>query len=724
MKKFLLLIVGVLAFALPETVSAAYNLMFAAATDFPVTTAKNNYWLIHCDDYSASTPTFYGIKSGTFNGSNLTTETVPQTATQSSHKGVYIVSSLFERLSIEKGSYNSATGGYNYKLNFNRSGNTYTYLGLVNEDGSIKLVPKNQAAEVQIEFKYGKYATIHYQGKELQYIDGKILFADPTGSEANKVYLFISKDSYPSNGVSSTSITYTPTNLTVINTADHTFTTKANNSSAGTPGIAAEGEQPSSNYRISGSSVTIFKGAAPGRYKFTAYVYNYNYECTRTITITVKEDIEYVWVYGQAYDADSPAFDQARSEIVVSSSTSPFEVSWNPGLKYFNVAAKNKTTGAITLVNPLELKSLKNLYSLSFPKPALAEFPDSKGFYFSADNSGDATTKYPMRPGFDVTSGPGSETTSAVPALYLLINAMKPDYTLTGNTSFAWNEADGTYTLSLSAPGVVLGSTSEVFYTAEIRPAQEFVAVEGSTLPDGNYTEGMAKVNPVMFTAETTDFSVAELTVSDIPCSGLYDLVVKYDDPSRPYIDGSFEAALPVEIYPSSDGIELGLVNGDGTVYYVEAVNDGVWNGLKDVDDASADNSVYLKVALLSKNVSGITGYYMAESAVAEASAKVAAAPEGYSFTDAATGQFMNLFDVSNVSLYPAKNGAIAPASIEIRLDKSVEDIPTGIDTVEEAVSADYYNLQGMRVSAPEAGHIYIMRRGDKTVKALFAPTH
>ena len=45
----------------------------------------------------------------------------------------------------------------------------------------------------------------------------------------------------------------------------------------------------------------------------------------------------------------------------------------------------------------------------------------------------------------------------------------------------------------------------------------------------------------------------------------------------------------------------------------------------------------------------------------------------------------------------------------------------TGIEdvTVEGNEAAEYFNLQGIRVAEPQAGQVYIVRRGAKTTKEL-----
>ena len=721
MKKILLLIVGVFAIAFPETVSASHSIMVAAESDFPVvpsstsvtSSATFNYYLIHPENAENSSPTFYSITYG-----NPTTVEAVQKAVTRQAKGVFLVGNTdFEKLRIQK-------SGSDYILKFKQSSNNCFFSGITDEGAILTRGVETAAAKVQVKFEYGKNGTIHYEGKELQLIDGKILFADPTTDSEKKLYLFIDKDSGAPTyyGVQSTTLSLTPSGSNVINTEQHSFTIKASHTQAGTPNIVADGEQPSSDYRISGNILTIFKGAAPGKYKFTAYVYNYTYKGSKSVTITVKEDLEYVWVYGQAYDPDAPAFDGSKSEVVESSVYDRFEVNWNPGLKYFNIAAKNKTTGAITLVNPQEIKSLKNLSSVSCPNPAIATTPVSEGFYFSAENSGDASTEYPLQPSLDATSRP--DYTLNVPTLYLTINAMRPDYNLTGNTAFAWSEDDGTYTLHLSAPGVELGDASQVFYTATLEPAQEFVITEGTDLPDGNYTDGQANVQCVIFPEGTTDFSTAELTLSSLPCSGLYNLVVKYNNSSRPYIDGSFEARLPIEIYPSSTGLELGLVNNEGNVFYTGPVREGTWTGPKDV----TSNSVYRSVQLSSTTTAGIGAYYKAGAAQTDETANAVSlrvsVPEGYSFTSAAEHHYMDLSNADALTLYVAKNGAIAPSPVSITVAKTgpivsgtdVIDLNTGAD-----VPAEYFTIEGIRAAAPIEGNIYIVRRGSSVSKLIYS---
>ena len=277
MKKILLLIVGVFAIAFPETVSASHSIMVAAESDFPVvpsstsvtSSATFNYYLIHPENAENSSPTFYSITYG-----NPTTVEAVQKAVTRQAKGVFLVGNTdFEKLRIQK-------SGSDYILKFKQSSNNCFFSGITDEGAILTRGVETAAAKVQVKFEYGKNGTIHYEGKELQLIDGKILFADPTTDSEKKLYLFIDKDSGAPTyyGVQSTTLSLTPSGSNVINTEQHSFTIKASHTQAGTPNIVADGEQPSSDYRISGNILTIFKGAAPGKYKFTAYVYNYTYE--------------------------------------------------------------------------------------------------------------------------------------------------------------------------------------------------------------------------------------------------------------------------------------------------------------------------------------------------------------------------------------------------------------------------------------------------------------
>ena len=62
--------------------------------------------------------------------------------------------------------------------------------------------------------------------------------------------------------------------------------------------------------------------------------------------------------------------------------------------------------------------------------------------------------------------------------------------------------------------------------------------------------------------------------------------------------------------------------------------------------------------------------------------------------------------------------GAEPTASVEL---PAITMLTTGIEdvTMDGNETAEYFNLQGVRVAQPEAGRIYIVRRGAKVAKEL-----
>lgn len=82
---------------------------------------------------------------------------------------------------------------------------------------------------------------------------------------------------------------------------------------------------------------------------------------------------------------------------------------------------------------------------------------------------------------------------------------------------------------------------------------------------------------------------------------------------------------------------------------------------------------------------------------------------------DAAARQNSGYYALGIHAISPANHYNIYFDNIRI---ESLELLSSGIDTVEtdEFAEPEYYNLQGVRVDKPESG-IYIMRRGNKTVK-------
>lgn len=61
----------------------------------------------------------------------------------------------------------------------------------------------------------------------------------------------------------------------------------------------------------------------------------------------------------------------------------------------------------------------------------------------------------------------------------------------------------------------------------------------------------------------------------------------------------------------------------------------------------------------------------------------------------------------------------VRTTEVPVKFDSSVTVIETiGVDSVADA-PAEYFNLQGVRIAAPQAGQIYIVRRGDKVSKEV-----
>ena len=194
-----------------------------------------------------------------------------------------------------------------------------------------------------------------------------------------------------------------------------------------------------------------------------------------------------------------------------------------------------------------------------------------------------------------------------------------------------------------------------------------------------------------------------------------------------------YESVIPVNIYPTTDGLKLGIVGygKDGVipdnVIYSAPIENGTWTGPKDFEEATeTTNSAYRFVELQSDNVAGLTGYYKVGDAAVGTTSTRDAAPQGYSFTDKASGQYMDLFGVNELSLYLAKNGAMTPTPINITLEKS-KPVVTGIESVTGDASdapVEYFNLQGIRVASPEQGRVYIRRQGGAASKIIFSKSN
>lgn len=88
--------------------------------------------------------------------------------------------------------------------------------------------------------------------------------------------------------------------------------------------------------------------------------------------------------------------------------------------------------------------------------------------------------------------------------------------------------------------------------------------------------------------------------------------------------------------------------------------------------------------------------------------------------------EYVFMVGTSNSGIYPREEaGALKTLTIESEKRMYVKsisfDVPTGVDAIEtnEDFEKEYYNLQGIRVSNPVAGQIYICRQGNKTSKVL-----
>lgn len=715
MKKVLLLLFGVLSAAFSIK---ADNWMLAAESDFPITTPYS-YALIHRDNLTFTTLPYQHT-----NWYDATVITVTRLA----NLVFGADQSTFETVGFE------AQDDGTYKMYFkNATNNKYYFIG-INDEGYIKTPSRSASsgAKVSVEFRYGDSGTVHYDGKELQLIDNKFVFAAPTDDTARKVCLYVKKSSYPSYGPSSVSInmynsaslgsTY-PKTLTIGNTAPTTFYIRSSNSNLNPKfRIVAEGEQPSADYVISNatgaagevSSLTINKDAAAGTYRFTGY-YMYDYQYTSspvTFTITILDNPELVWTYGPRYGS--------KTEI---NPDDTFEVEWTPEEVYFNVAVKS-STGQLTQVNPMLVTMTVTGSGVLNISSSSSSSPIARGYGFGWLTSPSGT--FPREVTYTATSSLGE-----IP-LKLNVLPMKPVFTLNynGKSDFAWSK-DGSYTVNFKSPNldVVYPNKSGAYVQASLEPAADFADIPNTTLPDGNYMN----TQRVTVDLSTTSKTAGTISISDIPCSGKYNLVLNYHRSNYNYVDQTYKSIIPLNIYPSAEGLQMGIVTHDGdgnprpdNVIRIAAVSGGTWTGPQEYDNATAQTSIYRDVVLMSETVAGISGYYKAEAAPAdtEAASYRISAPAGYDFTSALSGQYMNLFDVDKLSLYVAKNGAIAPSPIEITLSKT-DQVVSGIDAVtgdtDTDATAEYYNLQGILIAEPVPGNLYIRRQGASAQKIVFS---
>lgn len=66
------------------------------------------------------------------------------------------------------------------------------------------------------------------------------------------------------------------------------------------------------------------------------------------------------------------------------------------------------------------------------------------------------------------------------------------------------------------------------------------------------------------------------------------------------------------------------------------------------------------------------------------------------------------------------QNGQLLSTPVKFifgKMNSGIEDIET--EDVDADAAPEYFNLQGIRVAEPQAGQVYIVRRGAKTTKEL-----
>lgn len=722
MKKLLLLFAWIVSVSLPALAQNAW--MMAAQKDFPVT-GSYYYSLIHQEGSNGTTFVTLPYSHTSWSA----TEAV--TVTRKSKNIYEAAKTAFETVGFEKG---SADG--KYKMYFKKATNSKYYFAGTDNDGYIKASTSSYSAkEVEVEFKYSANGTIHYDGKELQLIDNKFVFAEPTEKEGNKVFLFITKSSYNSNGINSISIkmstknsgsNWLDNNISISNYTASTFYFRTNSYSSLDSNIrlVAEGDQPSENYEIANATgqsgtittLTIKGNATPGIYKFTGY-FNYNYEYTNspvTFTITVKDDMQLVWVYGES--------NGSLTEI----NPDGYTVEWNNGQKFFNVAEKDPATGKLTKVHPqtITLSTTTTNGPLSYGNNS-TNVKNGYGYGFAKTSS----VTYPCEVTYTAVSSLGF----SVPDLRLTVTAMKPKFELISVDSFQW-QSNGSYEVQFSSPNLSVWSGSVNYITGKLEPAFTSNVTSDSNQADGNFVANMAKAT-IDRNATGSSTTQGIINITDIPCSGRYNLILRYNGytSGTKYVDPDYESVIPVNIYPTTDGLKLGIVGygKDGVipdnVIYSAPIENGTWTGPKDFEEATeTTNSAYRFVELQSDNVAGLTGYYKVGDAAVGTTSTRDAAPLGYSFTDKASGQYMDLFGVNELSLYLAKNGAMTPTPINITLEKS-KPVVTGIESVTGDASdapVEYFNLQGIRVASPEQGRVYIRRQGGAASKIIFSKSN
>lgn len=723
MRKILLLMAGIVSLLLPVSgYAAGESVILAGEVDFP----------------ASGTPTYNYIVANR-SGNNFTSLAYNKTANAVTEaltaKNIYNFVWTMPSNTFETIQFTEVTGEEGkYTMRFYQNNSSYGgYFSGVNADGTIKTSSKSYAAKVEVDFTYSVDGVIMYEGKELQLDGTKILFAEPTTVASKKLYLYKLATSHSNNqtnltlafypnGYSSSAVKLSSpfhiSNQNEVSVYLSTTTLTANYNKA-TRIVPVDGtEEPGDNYTVTvgesanygATKLTFKQGATPGTYKFKAYfIYNYNVKATPIdFTVIVEENLDLVWVYGTAYGT--------QTEVPAGKA---FDVEWCLD-KCFNLAVKN-SNGTLTKLSPDLLKITNPASNLQVLSVNISNAVKNKGFFFVKSGS---SVNYPCATTYTATCVNGG----TVPDLMLNVTAMKAQFKLSGKADFAW--ADGDLTVSLTSPGLQYWSGAANYVTGSLVPAFTPVEADAAGMADGNYVANKAKAAIDKNTTTSSSTSSGKMIISGVPCSGLYNLVIKYNGyrNGTKYVDPDYESIIPLNIYPSADGMKLNIIeyNADGVsaehkVVYSANVVDGTWVAPKEFDGATAETSAFRYVAVSSSQVSGLDGWYSA-GAASQASARAASAPAGYSFTSEAAGEFMNLYNVDNVSIYPAKNGAVAPAAVNVAIDRTAPVISgiESVDTDNAAAPAEYYNLQGLRIAEPEAGNIYIVRKGDKVTKTIY----
>lgn len=739
MRKIILLFLAVIT---AITANAAF-LRLASQRDFPPSNYNQSCYRLMHQSGNDFTTLVRGYKSPSSTAATNWATTTTLTLTNKNALNWETESSMdAEKFYFVKG---SEDGKYKMYMSNNNSGSGKSYFNGFDASGMIKTTSvESSAKEVEVAFVYGTSGTVHYDGKEFQLVDGKMLFADSTDDDAKKVYLYFESGSMSSissytinlytaaTGTATfpnTTSTVTPATITVSNTSATTIYagTSTNSINQNSIFIVAEGEQPSDNYVIKNASeaglstnratLTFPENTTPGTYSFTAYYLpnGTNNIKPKHFSVVVKGKIDVVWCYGNYSNLTEITPDEDGF----------FNVEWNPGEKFFNLAEKEN--GRLSKIVPTMVhidQPSEQPRFLSTSTGSNTNVTRGLGFTFVDANGMAAVSSnfkdYPYEVTYSATCDNGAE----VPDLKLRVSQMKPDFSLkSGNTDFQWSAEASSQTFIVTSPNLNSWSGSVQYIVAKLVPAFNTNTDINTTLPDGAWSENSVKI--VMDKDKSTK-TQAEFNMSGIPCSGLYNLVLTYSGYTVPYVDPTYESIVPLNIYPTADGLQFDLFyyvseeNPGGENVLSGPVNNDIFTGYKDFEDADTDFSVYGHVGLSSTEVAGIDGWYKAETAAAPESTSLRAAPqapEGYAFTNAASHQYMNLFGVDKVSIYVGKNGAIAPVPIEVTIDRSLENTVTSIEAVGSDTGAAplrYFDLRGCEVNARAlTPGIYIVRKAD-----------